>query len=135
MPRGPRLHPMWNLDAEFAVDLAARGELQTVLDLVGQFSLWVDPRVARAVPVVFPLIDHPRCLPPPPPGFSPGGAGLSPVFGGVLLTPAPPRHPPIKVPTDRRISRHVGRAPLPLTRRDFAPSSVASSAFGSAVLC
>jgi hypothetical protein len=52
--RGRRPHPLWNLDEDFTADLAARGELQTVLDLIGRFSLWVDPRVSRAVPVVFP---------------------------------------------------------------------------------
>src|SRR6266850_2495596 len=46
--------PPWNLDADFEADLTARGELQTVLDLVGRTSLWVDPDVAREVRVVFP---------------------------------------------------------------------------------
>ncbi|HKZ58747.1 MAG TPA: hypothetical protein VJ547_02710 [Candidatus Thermoplasmatota archaeon] len=49
----PRVPP-WNLDAEFAADLEARGEVQPLLDLIGRFSLWVDIRVVRAVPVVYP---------------------------------------------------------------------------------
>ena len=46
-----------DLDAEFYDDLARREggrALALVLDLVGRHSLWVDPAVARAVPVVFP---------------------------------------------------------------------------------
>lgn len=52
MPR-PR-PPPWNLDAKFAADMTARGELQPLLDLIGRFTLWVDPAVAAAVPVVDP---------------------------------------------------------------------------------
>src|SRR5882762_7127262 len=48
-----RRPPSWDLDADLAADLSARGELQTLVDLVAQSTLWVDPRVARAVPVLF----------------------------------------------------------------------------------
>lgn len=46
--------PVWNLDGELLADLDARGELETLLDLLGRFTFWVDPTVARAVPVVYP---------------------------------------------------------------------------------
>ncbi len=52
-PTPPRI----DLDAEFYADLARRDggrALSLVLDLVARHSLWVDPAVARAVPVVFP---------------------------------------------------------------------------------
>lgn len=49
----PRV-PVWTLDALFAADLSARGELQPLLDLVGRFAIFLDPRVVRAVPVVYP---------------------------------------------------------------------------------
>jgi hypothetical protein len=50
----PRPTPTWNLDAQLLADLTARGELQTLLDLVAGSTMWVDPHVAGGVRVVFP---------------------------------------------------------------------------------
>jgi hypothetical protein len=52
VPR-PRVPP-WNLDADFAADLAARGELQPLVDLIGRFAVFVYPRVVQAIPLVYP---------------------------------------------------------------------------------
>jgi hypothetical protein len=46
--------PSWDLDAELLADLTSHGDLPTALNLISRSTWWADPRVARAVPVVFP---------------------------------------------------------------------------------